>query len=31
MPLHVGQVDLGIPGFSADLEGACGHLGEEGS
>jgi hypothetical protein len=31
MPLHVGQVGRGIPGFSTDLEGACGYLGEEGS
>ena len=31
MPLLVGQVSGGISGFAADLEGACGYLGEEGS
>jgi len=31
MPLHVGRVFRSIPGFSADLEGACGYLSEEGS
>jgi hypothetical protein len=31
MPLFLGQVSRGYPGFSADLEGACGCQGEEDS
>lgn len=31
MSLYVGQVSWGGPGYSADMEGACGCHGEKGS